>query len=675
MRTLRKMILAAVFAAAAFVVIQPADAQVQNKISKPGYLIFRVLLGGGAPQANPNNPNAPPAAAPQGGDPTHSVAAVVPYTSIEKRLIHLDRTPSRDTNPVAVGVKHKYGWVFPAEDKTQIQFFFVPNISHERNLKDAYETWSKKRTYDGIHDIINTALMLGLVNDAFHYCEEYLKMPELMDKLPKTSRFDDFSKAFKDMPEKLLSTPDKKDAKLPANPQAAEWKSRVSGAGIAESKFYSVVYFDSNQAADAQRKANLLDQNLRAFFLWHALQGVALPVPQKKLLALISDSTNRVTDYRDALDGRPIVSDAFYSPSHNILMLAPERMDQQGNAFMNLVRAKYGAGWNREELIANKMTISPGKAPDAMRMQMLAVADKYITDEAENAAISREGCRQLMASTGMLPQNVRLPQWLENGVGLYYQRAKGPLYIVKNGAVKMVVGLATGYGTPNFEQHRAFDQVRPIMSRKPDASLRNVLMNAYYAGAAAGTDIDPRLRTETEGNTTTIFEVTERVHPQDNSPQARAFRTRLKEKADSSAWALVYYLEKTRLVGLQNFFNDLAKQPRDMKLEEEEVVRLFCKNFGLVRVDQSVDPAAFLNFASNWLQYMANVPHYDYEQPLDAATLDPFAGGGAGPNGAGPGGGGPGGGGPGGGGPGGGGTPPPPGGGGTPPGRPARPGG
>lgn len=623
---MRKINLVAMFAAAVVVLIQPADAQTQNKVSRPGYLIFRVLLDSGkaAAPADPNNPNVPPAAA--SADHSHSVAAVVPYSYIERRLIHLDKPPSRDTNPVAIGVKHKYGMVFPAEDKTQIQFFFVPNLSHEKNLKDTYEKWSLKRSYDGIHDIIATALMLGQVDEAFKYCEEYLKMPALMDRLPKTPQFEAFASAFKGLPEKLFHTPETKDGKLPPNPEAAKWKGRVSGAGIAESKFYSVVYFDNNQASDAARKAQLLDNNLKAFYLWHALNGVALPVPKMKLLALISDSNSRVNDYREALDGRPIVSDAFYSPSHNLLMLAPERMDQNGNSFMNMMKAKY-TGWSRDELVANKMTIQPGKAVDAMRMQMLAVADKFITEEAENAAISREGCRQLMATTGMLPQNIRIPFWLENGLGLFYQRAKGPLYIRKQDGVKMVVGLATGYGTPNFEQHRAFEEFQPILARKPTQSLINVISGAYYAGAAAGRDIDPRVQASPDGSTTNAQEFMVSVSPQNNSPEARAFRAKLREKADAASWSLVFYLEKTRLAGLQQFFKELARQPRDMKLEDDEIFKIFCRCFSLLKIDaQTPDPVAIQAFATNWLQYMANVPHYDHEVALDAATLDPFQG-------------------------------------------------
>jgi hypothetical protein len=394
-------------------------------------------------------------------------------------------------------------------------------------------------------------------------------------------------------------------------------------------------------------------------------------MPQKKLIAILCDSTDKLRTYHDGLDALPVVSDACYSPGNDLLLLAPERMDTNGNAFMNLTRARWSSGANPAELSIGKMPAIPnGNAAEAAQLCMLAVAEQYITEEADNAAISREGCRQLMAATGMLPPHVRLPAWLESGLGLFFQRAKGPLYVRKNDGVKMVVGLATGYGTPNFEQHRAFDSVKADFARVPERTLENVLSGNYQLGVLTGQDFDPQPRPQ-PGTGGTVGIPQQPMDSNDPPEVANAKRkVRLKHKADASAWALTYYLQKTRLPGLQKFYQELARMPRDMRLESDEIMKLFCKSFGLVAVDQSIDPVAVKTFAQNWLQYMNNVPHYDYEVALDAATLDPFSGSNAGTPGNGvpgaQGNPGPGGGGPGGGGPGGGGSPPG-GGGGRPP--------
>jgi len=165
--------MAAVFASTALVAVRPPDLHAQQKDPKPGYMVIRVLLDSGAADAPaPTTPGQP--AAPQQPrriDPTHSIAAVVPYESIEKRLFSSTRSPSA-TNPYMPAMKTKYGHTFIYGDKTFIQFFPV-RVSLEKTLHDKYEKWSTKRTYDDIHEICNFALMLGDVDDAVKYCDEY----------------------------------------------------------------------------------------------------------------------------------------------------------------------------------------------------------------------------------------------------------------------------------------------------------------------------------------------------------------------------------------------------------------------------------------------------------------------------------------------------------------------
>jgi len=561
-------------------------------------------------------------------------------------------------------MKTKYGHTFIYGDKTFIQFFPV-RVSLEKTLHDKYEKWSTKRTYDDIHEICNFALMLGDVDDAVKYCDEYAKMPSLSDK-PKPAQFDRFFAAYKGLIENMGKP-------LPANGAAEEWKNRFGSGHVETGPHFSLIYFDTNQKANAQRRLKVIENNFKAFYLWHALQGLALQLPEKKLIAVLCDSTEKLKNFHDSLDALPIVSDACFSPSHNLLLIAPERMDPNGNSFLNLTRARWNSGWNPDELIRGVMpVVQPGNAAEAAQMSMLAIAERFNTEEADNAAISREGCRQLLSATGLLPPHVKLPSWLENGLGFYFQRAKGPLFLVKNDGFKMAVGLATGYGTPNFEQHRAFDSVKADFARVPATTLANVLTGAYYYGAATLRDVDPQPRQAGEPGQPTVTQAPAESNDPPQVAQAK-LRLKLKRKADASAWALTYYLQKTRIDGLKRFYQELGRMPRDMRLDSEEIMKIFCISFGLVTADQQIDGDALKSFADNWLQYMNNVPHYDYEVSLDASTMDPISGGQAGTVGSGaqPGGNQPGGNTPGGGGPGG--RPGP--GGGGPGGRPGGPGG
>src|SRR5262245_33707078 len=105
---MRMMLLAAIITLVAIGSGTPANAE--EKVLRPGYLVIRVLLdSGNRPPPDPNNPNANPQ---QDTDPTNSVAAVVPYSYVEARLVNLDRPVQADTNLRLTGFKHKYGFMF-----------------------------------------------------------------------------------------------------------------------------------------------------------------------------------------------------------------------------------------------------------------------------------------------------------------------------------------------------------------------------------------------------------------------------------------------------------------------------------------------------------------------------------------------------------------------------------
>lgn len=624
---MRYVLLGLLFAAGAFGALSTAEAQSGAKDPRPGYLILRVLNDAGATTTvDPNNPQAQPK-----GDPTRSVAAVIPYTSIEYRLLNTERSANPIVNPNWPMFRHRHGIVFFYSDTTFIQAYLVRGFSYEKLLKEEFDKWALKRTYDGIQNICEKALMFGQVDEAFKYCNAYFELPKTADRLPQTNQYKEFAKAYDGLQEKL-------SANLPPNPKAEEWKSTIGAQGIVQGTHYAVLYFNSNQIGETKRRLSLLDANFKAFYLWHALKGIALPMPKHKLLAIQCDETTQVRQFRDGLDGLPIVSDAFYSPSHDLLVLSPERMDASGAQFMSLTRGRWTGGYNRDELIRGRMpAIQPaeGKAAEAVQAQALATAEQFIIEEADKAAISREGSRQLMAVTGVLPPHIRLPIWLEQGLGFYFQRPKGPVYVQKPNGFNMIVGLVTGYGAPNFEQHRAFDTFKADFNRDPANTLDNVVAGWYHQGAQVGQDFDPPpppagVAPGAGGvGAPPIPSISSAGLPPDDDPNEpaglRRIKAQLKSKADAASWALVYYLQNTRISGLKRFYDEMAKMPRDLQLQDETIMKVFCRCFGLVDVTGEIDPRAVKTFAEGWLAYIGNLQHFDYEVPLDAATLDPFA--------------------------------------------------
>src|SRR5205807_86484 len=126
-----------------------------------------------------------------------------------------------------------------------------------------------------------------------------------------------------------------------------------------------------------------------------------------------------------ALERLLMPADAFYAPDYDLLVLSPERLDSVGQTF-----------------------------------------------RAQNQSIYPEGV---------------------NGAADFFHRPKGPVFTTREDKLAakdesktfVTVALTTGYGVPNYVLHKHFKEMiarKELMTRgDPEALLRNVLSDAYYA--------------------------------------------------------------------------------------------------------------------------------------------------------------------------------------------------
>jgi len=96
--------------------------------------------------------------------------------------------------------------------------------------------------------------------------------------------------------------------------------------------------------------------------------------------------------------------------------------------------------------------------------------------------------------------------------------------------------------------------------------------------------------------------------------QLRKKRDRLSIKAESTAWALYYYLAKARPNELRKFLDEIAAVPRDLPLDGDTVVAAFCRVFSIENTKESLT-----RFADGWLDYIHTVP----QASQDVALIEP----------------------------------------------------
>ncbi len=632
-------------------------------------------VGGGFPGfGGGQTGNAPPI------DPAKSVAVVVPY-----KYIAAHRTPPpwpyvlhSDLGTAYLYASKGYVQLYPLK-----QGFSLPSI-----VQAKHRTWERNRkpVQDG-YDLVVEALSYGLVDRAWEYAEETAKLVEAA-KGNVPVNVASFVKAFDEV-KKPVADP------LPNTGEAARWQSTLGAAAVEESAHYCLVHwgdqFVSREGVDRRLKA--LETNYKAFYLWHALSGVTLKAPDRKLVVVLADRANEMNRLHDALDGKPIVSDAFYSPNYNLVVLSPERMDEAGRAFSRFVQAKYQTGWNREELLKGKVpslkTGAGETVATAAEMMTLALVDKLVEEEAITAQVTREGTRQLYAASGVIAQHVEPPEWLEHGVANLLNKPKGPHYWTDpNNKLQMTVGIASGYGSPNYVLVR---QYRDMLNKKEintDAEelLMNTLMDKYFDASRDGKDIDPTVQqqagvqigggaaggglagggfpgfpgggfpggrprppgpgaggpggfpggTGEEGGPGGFPSLgggfrpggAGQPQPEDPAAEQRKLKAKLDQKAQVTSWGLVFFLAKTKMPATLKFVGELNKMPRDMRLDKNQVLTTFCRCMGLTDPNNptQINKDDFKRFAEDWVGFMKRYSSWGIDIPVDVSSDNPGQG-------------------------------------------------
>jgi hypothetical protein len=186
----------------------------------------------------------------------------------------------------------------------------------------------------------------------------------------------------------------------------------------------------------------------------------------------------------------------------------------------------------------------------------MALLMRVMEDDAELAAVSHDGTRQLLYASGLLPRGVAAPEWAQFGLGSFFETPVGSPWMSP--------------GAPSFVYLPVFKEMvkRKRLEKSDVDTLRKVVTNSYFRFAE---------RAKTEGS---------------------------KQKAESTAWALTYYLAQKRLDGLLRFYQELAKMPRDLELSDEVLLDAFARAFDCVDANKNVDEAKLTKLAEQWVLYV-----------------------------------------------------------------------
>jgi len=258
------------------------------------------------------------------------------------------------------------------------------------------------------------------------------------------------------------------------------------------------------------------------------------------------------------------VADSFFARREALPVYSPKRLDTPYTTLERGSQFYWQQGFNRDTLITykGKAGVPAGKTlPEAETPRLLAVLLKAMEEEWEATSVSHETSRQLLFATGLLPRNVAVPEWAQFGMGSFFET---PLQSPWGGT-----GAPNSYWLPRFQELRS----KGKLEADPYATLLKVITDDYFRQAARRSASPADLR-----------------------------------KARAAAWSLTYFLAQQELVGLQAYFKELSKMPRDIALDDKVLIACFARAMNCTTTDPATNrlvirEPALRALAQRWINY------------------------------------------------------------------------
>lgn len=460
-------------------------------------------------------------------------------------------------------VHHKWGRTYLLTDGKHIQIgpegkpIVRPTVAQRYATKRQDLNIAKDKSPQKYLELAEYALTNGLHTQFLSDMTDLIKMD------PKEGPAAAAVKAYKKVQEDLKKP-------IGTDDLGIAWKDQVDGK-VDRSEHYALIYDSKSPAANVESRARLarLERNLETFYYWWALKGKALPPPERRLVAvLIEEPANFKINHR-AFDSVPLVADGFYARRDNLVVLSTNRVDGPSDPIYRRITELIQAGWDLKNIMSPKWTLPRTIKASPLEIayaQTMALVKKCLDEESEIATTSHQGSRQLLASLGMLPRAVEMPEWIQFGFPAFFETPKfDPL--IHTGAFWPTTGAPSW---TYLVQWKVWEQENQL--EEPEKAIRNVLEDTYFDQAKAGKDDVVLL------------------------------------KARTMAWSLTYYLMERQLDGLLRYSEELSKLPRDLEFDGAVHLACFARAFKLANADGSINDAKLDALAREWYKFIAITP-------------------------------------------------------------------
>jgi hypothetical protein len=514
------------------------------------------MRGGPGPAGGGDNP--PPAV----GDADDNASMIIAVVEIENASAGTgDKYLKRFEEKLPIKVRHRWGGIVQLLKETEVSRTVIlkqtksgkplPSVNQLYWVKFK-EIMTANPDKEQVLELAEWCLTHGLTG----------KCAEALDKYAELDKKSEIATAYLQIKAELQRAPAREDE--------AAWRAKLLPRYkvAARDGAHYVIYYDSITEAESEVKSHLdmLEENFRGFYYWWVLRGKkALPVPRQREVVVLTNTLEEFKRLQHGLSGGGVVADGFFAPRENLAVISKRRLDNTFGALEEFGKPYWVLGFDPDAMLTGRGKGLPREAQpqDADNARMIALVRKALRVEQELGAISHDASRQLLYASGLLPRHVAVPEWILFGMGSLFETPPESPW--------PGVGAPSFYWLPRFREMRGtkFEGV-------PAATLHRVVTDSYFRFIPPGG----------------ASEVAQKAH--DGAER----------KARAAAWALTYYLARERLDGLEKYFKELAKMPRDKQLDDAALLGCFARAFNVADSTGRPDPQKLSDLANLWYKYM-----------------------------------------------------------------------
>jgi hypothetical protein len=271
-------------------------------------------------------------------------------------------------------------------------------------------------------------------------------------------------------------------------------------------------------------------------------------------------------------DGGTLVADGFTTRRDNLTILSRERLDKEYKALSAYVGPQMQI-YDKDALLKGNPGAKAQSRPagDYRREYHLAstfaLMLRSLEADSELASITHEAPRQLLSAIGLTQRNVFAPEWLQFGMGSFFETGKGAPWGGAGGANWVYLA-----EYKERASHRMSGR-----AEKPLDALKAVVTDGYFRATGNGQN-EVALR-----------------------------------KARTMAWSLTYFLAHRKLgneqTGLIRYYRELARMPRDLEFDADSLLLLFARAFNCLDAKgEKPDDAKLAQLAKEWDTFIDLTP-------------------------------------------------------------------